>query len=252
MAYILCSILLLSSCLTTRQTNLLVDDGSYNKGTSEKEALSEYRICFGDELHISVKSLVPETNALFSLFSFFDQGQGMHSQIGSSLASFPVYADGTIDFPYLGSVSVIGKSTLEIQLMLEEKLKVITLDCAVRVSLSNRFFSVIGESSVGRYPIAKEKTTIYQALAQARDIRPYGDRTQVKIIRQTETGTMVKVFNVQSQEIINSEFYYIQPNDVIYVQPMSRQFWGMSSFGAVFTLISTAFSFGLTIYQLVK
>jgi polysaccharide export outer membrane protein len=111
---------------------------------------------------------------------------------------------------------------------------------------------VIGESRVGRYPIAKEQTTIYQALAQSQDINPYGDRSKVKIIRQTDSGTVVKTFDIRSKDIINSEFYYIQPNDVIYIQPLGRQFWGIDSFGAIFAIISTVASIGLVIYNFSK
>lgn len=248
---LLCCCFLFTSCLTSRHTNLLVDNGKSSQEISEKDAIDEYRICSGDELRITILSLNPETNALFSLFSPSMTITQTQSQ-NSGLTSFPVSPDGTIDFPYLGAVSVKGKTTLEVKLLLEEKLDVVTKDCSVQVSLNNRYFSVIGESASGRYPIVKEKTTILQALAQANDIRPYGDRTKVKVIRQTETGTVIREFNVQTQDVVNSEFYYIQPNDVIYIQPMGRQFWGMSSFGAVFAVLSTVTSVGLMIYNFVK
>lgn len=249
---LLCCSFFFTSCLTTRHTNLLQDDGQVRKEVSEKEALKEYRVCSGDELRITVLSLNPETNTLFSLFSptVLRENQGNST---SGLTSFPIHTDGTIDFPYLGAVSVKGKTTLEIKLLMEEKLAVITKDdCSVQVELNNRFFSVIGESTVGRYPIVKEKTTILQALAQAHDIKPYGDRTKVKVIRQTEDGTLIREFDIQSSSIVNSEFYYIQPNDVIYIQPMGRQFWGMNSFGAIFAVLSTVTSIGLLIYNFVK
>lgn len=241
-----------SSCLTTRHTNLLQDNRAQVDEINEKEALDEYKICSGDELRVTVLSLNPETNTLFSLFSPTILSEQNQQSGNSGLASFTVYPDGTIDFPYIGSVLVKGKTTLEVKLLLEEKLAVITRDCSVQVSLNNRYFSVIGESTVGRYQIVKEKTTIFQALAQARDIKPYGDRTRVKLIRQTDTGTVIREFNVQSESVVNSDFYYIQPNDVIYVQPMSRQFWGISSFGAVFAVLSTVTSIGLMIYNFVK
>ncbi len=243
----LCCLFLLSSCLTTRQTNLLVDDGQHSKKINETEALEEYRICSGDELKITVATLNQETNALFSMFSMNSGGAS-----GSSLSSFTVYPDGNIDFPYLGSIYVKGKTTLEVKLLMEEKLKTMIGEGAVLVSLDNRYFSVIGEGSVGRYAIVKEKTTIFQALAQSSDIRPYGDRSKVKIVRQTATGSIEKVFDVKSVDIVNSEFYYIQPNDVIYIQPMARQFWGMDSFGAVFAVFSTVISTGFMIYSFVK
>jgi polysaccharide export outer membrane protein len=237
-----------SSCLTTRQTNLLREDAPVGNGKG-LEAIKEYRVCSGDELYISVFSLNQETNALFSSFSH--EGGNNHI-MGSRLSSFTVFPDGTIDFPYMESIYVKDKTTLEIKLMLEEKLQVIAKDCAVQVSLGNRMFSVIGESGVGMHGIVKEKTTIFEALALAGDIQPYGDRAKVKIIRQTSNGTIVKTFDIRSQSLVNSEYYYIQPNDVIYVQPMGRQFWGIDSFGAFFAFISTVSSIGLMIYGYIK
>jgi len=125
-------------------------------------------------------------------------------------------------------------------------------DCFVRVSIENRFYSVIGEASAGRYPIIKEQMTIFQALAQSGGIKSFGDRKHVKIIRQIEGATMIKSFDLRSQDIINSEFYYIQPNDIIYVQPLGRQFLGLTSFGAVFAVVTTVVSLGLMIYNFVK
>jgi polysaccharide export outer membrane protein len=211
------------------------------------EAIKEYRVCPGDELYISVVSLNSETNALFSSFS-----GGSSSGGSSKLSTFTVYPDGTIDFPYMGSFHVKDKTTLEIKLMLEEKLQMIAKDCVVQVTLGNRVFSVIGESGVGNHGIVKEKTTIFEALALAGDIQPYGDRAKVKIIRQTSTGTIVKIFEVRSQSLINSEYYYVQPNDVIYIQPMGRQFWGIDSFGAVFAFVSTLTSIGVMVYNFIK
>jgi polysaccharide export outer membrane protein len=241
-----CLLLLLTSCITTRQTNLLQEDAPISDG-KETDAIKEYRVCSGDELSISVVSLNMETNALFASFSGGGGGAG-----GGSLSSFTIFPDGTIDFPYMGAIYVKNKTTLEIKLMLEEKLQAFAKDCSVQVTLGNRFFSVIGEAGVGQFGIVKEKMTIYQALAVSGDIRPYGDRLRVKLIRQTSTGTVVKTFNVRSQSIINSEFYYIQPNDVIYLQPMGRQFFGIDSFGGMFAFISTITSVGIMVYNYIR
>jgi polysaccharide export outer membrane protein len=245
--YLVCLLFSFSSCLTTRQTNLLREDAPVSDGKG-LEAIKEYRVCPGDELYISVVSLNQETNALFTSIS----GKGGAGQGGSKLSSFTIYPDGTIDFPYMESLYVKDKTTLEIKLMLEEKLQVIAKDCSVQVSLGNRMFSVIGESGVGMHGIAKEKTTILEALALSGDVRPYGDRSKVKIIRQTSTGTIVKTFEIRSQSLVNSEYYYVQPNDVIYIQPMGRQFWGIDSFGGVFAFISTLTSIGVMIYSFIK
>ena len=243
----------LTSCLTTRQTNLLRESESgipsYPRMNTPVE---EYRVKMGDQLSIMITTnpLDLLTTQLFSYFSMM-YGGGMGEEVSSR--SFPVRINGTIHFPYLGDIYVKGKTTFEIQQLIEKRVnESISEDCVVRVFLENRYYSVIGEAIAGKFPIDKEQMTIYQALAQSGYIRPYGDRKHVRIVRQTDNGTMVKSFDLRSKDVVNSEFYYIQPNDVIYVQPLGRQFLGLDSFGAVFAVISTIVSFGFMIYNLVK
>ena len=251
-AGIMLQVLFLTSCLTTKQTNLFQKPGAdVPSYPSINIPVEEYRIKSGDQLLIAITSnpMDQSTTKLFSYFSMTTLNYEGGGEEGSS-RSFPVTVDGAINFPYLGNIYVKGKTTLEIQHLIEKRLhENISEDCFVRVFLDNRYYSVIGEASTGKYPIAKEQMTIYQALAQSGEIRPYGDRRQVKIIRQMDGGTMIKAFDLRSKDIVNSEFYYIQPNDVIYIQPLGREFLGFSSFGAAFTVISTVISLGVMIYK---
>lgn len=248
-------LVLLPSCLTTKQTNLLQEPGGSIPTYPSVPELGEYRIKAGDELRVLIS--VPQDNessaALFSLFSYSQSG-GVDGG-GGRIRTLTVSPQGHIYFPYLGDIYVAEKTTLDIQNLLESKINTDLLvgeGCIVHVSLANRFFSVIGESSSGRYPIAKEQLTIFQALSQSRDINPYGDRSKVKIIRESERGTVVKTFDLRSKDVVNSEFYYIQPNDVIYIQPLGRQFVGINSFGSIFAIVSTVASLGIMIYNLAK
>ncbi|MCC8145807.1 MAG: polysaccharide biosynthesis/export family protein, partial [Bacteroidales bacterium] len=208
---------ILSSCLTTKQTNLLQEPGGGIPSYPSVAEIGEYRINAGDELivRITVPQDDANTGALFSLFT----NTGGSGAEESRLRTLTVSQEGNIYFPYLGDIHVLGKTTLDIQTLLESRINkdLLTMDgCIVHVSLSNRYFSVVGESNAGRYFIPKEQLTIFQALSQSKDIKPYGDRSKVKIIRQTEEGTIIKTFDLRSSDIVNSEFYYIQPNDVIY------------------------------------
>ena len=242
--------LLLTSCLTTKETNLLQKPGGGVPSYPRVEVpVEEYSVKMGDQLLVMI-TFNPLDASTFRLFTYFSTMSGAS---GENERSFPVKPDGTIRFPYLGDIQVKGKTTLEIQQLIKDRIDAsISDDCIVKVSLENRYFSVIGESSQSRYPIAKEQLTIYQALAQCRDILPYGDRKHIKIVRQTDEGTLIKTFDIRSQSVINSEFYYIQPNDVIYIQPLGRKFLGIDSFGAVFAITSSIITLGLTIYHLVK
>ncbi len=250
---VIIQLLCMTSCLTTKDTNLLREPGGEIPVYPREDIIGEYKIKTGDELLISISFTSGTNNKSEQLFSLYSSRSNTSVTESGNLKSTSVQPDGTIYFPYLGNIPVEGKTTLEVRKILEDDLNnKIIKGCLVQVTLKNRFFSVIGESNAGRYPIAKEQMTIYQALSMSQDIFPYGDRTKVKILRQTENGTIIKTFDLRSQDVVNSEFYYIQPNDVIYIKPMSKQFWGIDSFGAFFAVVSTVASLGLLIYGLVK
>jgi polysaccharide export outer membrane protein len=237
--------------LTTRQTNLL-QETSDGRQYPKVEAIGEYRIKVGDELrvNISMPSDFTKTESLYRLFT----GNSSLYDGNSKLRSLAVSPEGNIYFPYIGNIYVLDKTTLDVQIELEGKINneiLVEKGCLVSVSLDNRYFSVIGESGVGRYSIAKEQLTIYQALSQSKDIHPYGDRSRIKVIRQTQSGTVIRTFDLKTMAIVNSDYYYIQPNDVIYIQPLKRQFWGINSFGSLFAVITTLSSLGITVYNVI-
>jgi polysaccharide export outer membrane protein len=247
-------VVIFTSCLTTKQTNLLQPPGGDIPRYSQAKKIGEYTIKPGDELRvqISVPGDNSKTESLYRLFTIDDSSVDLGD---NKLRTLAVSPEGNIYFPYIGDIYVAGKTTIDVQTELETRVNREILsgeNCLVYVRLGNRYFSVIGESHAGRYPINKEQLTIYQALSQSMDVNPYGDRSKVKIIRRTMDGTLIKIFDLRSAEIVNSEFYYVQPNDVIYIQPLPRQFWGVNSFGSVFAIITTVSSLGIMIYNLAK
>jgi polysaccharide export outer membrane protein len=85
----------------------------------------------------------------------------------------------------------------------------------------------------------------------AGDIGDFGDRSNVRIVREIEGQTQVKVFAVRSKDIINSEYYYIEPNDVIYIQRIKGQSFGMNSVTTSISVAATTLAFGGFVYGLV-
>ena len=82
-------------------------------------------------------------------------------------------------------------------------------------------------------------------------IGDFGDRSKVRIVREKEGVTEIKVFDVRSEDIINSEFYYIEPNDVIYIQKIKGQSFGINSVTTTISVVATTLAFGGFVYGLV-
>jgi Periplasmic protein involved in polysaccharide export len=200
----------------------------------EVKAAPEYCIQAGDELSVRLRTLSHENAGPLLLLLEENQtdlisGSASNVAGSSRLYTYSVSTAGDIEIPYVGKVNVKGLTLLQTKLLLEKKLFDLVKQCSVEVSLVNNYFTAIGEFGTGKIPLPKEQTNIYEALALTGKITDVGDRTRVKLIRQTSDGPVIKTFNLRSKEIISSEFFWIQPNDIIYIQPREGQFFGVHS-----------------------
>lgn len=256
--------LALSSCLTSKKVNLLQEPNKQIPSYVDTLSFEDYEIRTSDRLYIQVYSVDERLTKLFN------QGGGngtyMRQQMMSGsgdlygtneLYSYLVDANGNIQFPMIGDVPVRGKTTREVKHLLEQELAGFVKPIgeyslmSVEVQVIGRCFSVIGAVQSARVPLIKEKVTIFEALALAGDIADYGDHSKIRIVREIEGETTIRTFDVRSKDIINSEFYYIEPNDVIYIQYMPGHTFGINHVTTTVAVVATTLSFGGFIYALV-
>jgi polysaccharide export outer membrane protein len=109
----------------------------------------------------------------------------------------------------------------------------------------------MGEWGSGTIRLPKDQTNIYEALALAGKLSDFGDRARVKIVRQTPLGVKVRSFNLKEKQLFSSEFFWVQPNDVIYIQPIDGKFLGVhSSIYSVIGLVTVVASVTTLVLQL--
>lgn len=133
-----------------------------------------------------------------------------------------VTTEGYISFPVLGNIYCKGMTKQQLKADLENKLLTYLTDPLVNIRLTNFNISVLGEvGSPGQKTSSTEKLNIFQALALAGDISDDGNKTNVKIIRSSEDGSRDQVISLDLSEasIVNSPYYYLQQNDIVYVEP---------------------------------
>ena len=243
---------LLSSCITAKKINYLQKPSGPIPKYNDNVGYEEYTISTSDKLYIRVYSPDKDINTIFNGSSQMMMGGQMTS--GSEytdLYTYQVKDNGAIKLPLAGDVHVAGQNVREAKKTVESAIKTIMKDeCSVDVRIVGRYFSVIGSKVNGKYPIFREKMNIFQAMAMAGDISTFGDRGKIKVLRETPNGPQIKVFDIRSKDIINSEFYYIQPNDVIYIQDVKSQFFSVTTFGSALSTLFSTFSFGMLIYYL--
>ncbi|MCQ2345868.1 MAG: polysaccharide biosynthesis/export family protein [Paludibacteraceae bacterium] len=253
---------LMSSCVTSKKVNLLQQPTKHNRIPEYVDTLSfeDYRLRTGDRLYVYVYSVDEQ---IMKLFNAGGTGHGaqMRQQMSQNstneLYTYLVLDDGTIDFPQIGHVQVRDMTTREVKQVLETELSTLIKNYGVakmiscEVNVVQRSYSVISQRGSGNFPISKEKLTIYEALAQAGDVGDWSDRSKVRIIREIEGQTRVLTFDIRSADIIHSEYYYIEPNDVIYVQKLRGQAFGVSNAATTVAIVASTLSFGGFIYALV-
>lgn len=254
--------LLMASCVTSKRVNLMQEPGKNGiPQYADTMSYEDYELRIGDRLYIYVYSVDERVDKMFNSSSGtigIQMLQGGGGVGGSyDLYTYLVQEDGCIDFPMVGRVPVRGMTTRGVKRVLEDELSSFIKSygdyqmMSVEVKIVRRSFSVISDRGSGTFNIQKEKVTIFEALAMAGDIGDFGDRSKVRIVREKEGQTQVKEFDVRSEDIINSEFYYIEPNDVIYIQRIKGQSFGINSVTTSISVVATTLAFGGFVYGLV-
>ncbi len=234
------AIILLSSCYPIRRVGLLQERSGlpeYEKGEYEL-----YRLQKNDELELRVVSLNMETALLF-------QSGGVSNVSANSSFTYRIYEDGTIDIPFLSKVDVAGLTLQEAELKIENELRGFADDIMVKLALSTGTFCVIGDAGRGYFPIYKDRLTIYQALALSGGISPSADLAHVKILRRSVEGMKIIEFDIRPRSVIDSDYYYVYPNDVIYFDFSKRRFWAIDSYSGFLSVISSSLSMLVSVWN---
>jgi polysaccharide biosynthesis/export protein len=171
---------------------------------------------------------------------------------GNSSLSYTIYNDSTVDLPFISHLKIGGLTLEEANRVVEQKIQELDKKASAIIALNNDLFYVIGETGKGQFPIYKDKLTIFQALSMAGDIKTNGDRAKIRIIRETQKGTIIKQFDIRSKSLLDSEFYYVYPNDIIYVSTDPNSFFKIESFGSLMSVITTSVTFLVLVMNIVK
>ena len=214
--------MLLASCSSPKNVAYIQNSDSID--FSRSEVLYDARIMPKDILTITVNTVNPEASAPFNLFVSSELSANRSIGGQRSLQTYLVDNKGCIEFPVIGTTKVGGLTKSACEKLIHDKIQRFMNaeeNPIVTVRMSNYKISVLGEvNKPGMFTVSNEKINIFEALAQAGDLTIYGVRDRVKLIREDEKGHKdVYTLNLNDAEIINSPYYYLQQNDVIYVEP---------------------------------
>lgn len=248
-----------TSCITNKDVVYLQDKGTEVNDSLQIQALAKpYRVQISDVLSINVKALDKELVDIFNPTSGGTNGNNQRNQESLYFTGFTVDLHGNIKFPILGEINVLGFTVKEIEAkvkreLLQQYFKE-TAQIFVTVKLAGLKYTTVGEiSSKGVQVLYQDRVNIIEAIANAGDIEQTGDRTDVLIVRQYPNGQKIHHIDLTDIAAMKSEFYYIQPNDIIMVKPLKRKAIGAGETATeTLTTIASIFSVLVSTYFLVK
>lgn len=240
---------LFTSCISTQDLIYL-----QKKNNSDGEIMiaavesKPYRLQTNDVLSITIKAIDPK---LVAIFSPSNEGAAAgKSESGLYFDGFTVDDHGNIRIPVLGELNVLGFTLDEIRVRVEKQLLAeyfnTEANIFVTVKLAGFKYVINGEiGSTGTKTLFQEQVTIMEAVANAGDITITGDRKAVTIMRKTPTGVQMHDLDLTDINVMQSPYFYLQPNDYIYVKPLKQKTWGtgktgIESLGTIITLLSLA------------
>nr|WP_315184027.1 polysaccharide biosynthesis/export family protein [uncultured Flavobacterium sp.] len=248
--YLLLTIsVLFSSCISTQDLIYLQKkDKSQEDASIIAVGSKPYRLQTNDVLSITIKAIDPKLVAIFNPSN--DGAGGGKSESGLYFDGFTVDDHGNIRIPVLGELNVIGYTLDEIRLRIEKQMLAEYFnkeaDIFVTVRLAGLRYTINGEiGGPGTKTLFQDNVTIMEAIANSGDITITGNRKAVTVMRKTPTGVQMHDLDLTDINVMQSPYYYLQPNDFIYVKPLKQKTWGtgktgLESLGTIITLLSLA------------
>ena len=189
-------------------------------------ALDEYRLQYNDIIDVKIQTNSEEMNGLFNLKTQQNIQAGQQLMGGGDvyyMTGYTIDRDGNIDLPLVGNVKVSNKTLAEAKISVVEELNkyIVSNDFFVRVKLGGIRYSALGEvRRPGKFVVLQDRMTIFEAIANAGDLSITAKRDEILLIRQYPDGTKLHRVNLLDRNIVHTPFYFIQPNDQIYAEPM--------------------------------
>ncbi len=238
--FLLVVLTLLSSCYTQKDKRLLQESRSLPQ--YQAEVYQDYLLQANDELLFRLLTTDEDFIKLIEANTSSPQ----------QALSYRVYPDGTIDLPFVSLIKVAGLTIPQATEEIRKRYSQLVDDAEIKLALANKTFTIIGEAGNGVFPIYKERMTIYQALAQSGEIALSGDRKHVKIVREINGVPEILEFDIRPKSVIDSKYYYIYPNDIIYVQKEASSFYKTNSYTSLLALITSSISLFTTVFYFTR
>ncbi len=203
-------------------------------------SLEKYQLRPGDMLFIRIQTLDENTHRLFNA-EWGRAATQRTSEIPLFFDSHIIDQDGNINLPLLDKIKVKGLSTKEAEEAVQKQIDEFLFEATVIIRLANFKVTVLGEvNRPGTYKVYDSHFTLLEAISAAGDLTVFGNRQNIMVLRKSDNNKIQRL-DITDINVINSEFFYLQPHDVVYIEPLKAKSLGFREFpfSILFSSITT-------------
>jgi len=247
---VLGAVALLAGCVGKRNINYL-EDRSLSQGASKlfENQRFEYHIQVNDVLSIRVLGLDEQTSRFFNV-----EAQNTVQAVSDAalyVNGFSVDKNGQVHIPTVGKIKVQGLTVGEAQDLLQRKINEYFTNATVILKMVSFRVSVLGDvSRPGSYFIYNNQVTLLDALAMAGGPNEFADKTHVTLMRQSDRGVQAIYVDLSSADVLRSEYYYLLPNDIVYVPTLRARAGRMNL--DLFVILLSAISTAAVVFTVIQ
>ena len=209
----------------------------------------DYKLQPGDNLYIRFINTIDERNAAALAGENSLRANYTSTDAGIYLQSYTLDEDGYIELPLTGKIELKNLTVDGAKEKIQAEINKFVNQTTLIVKLSNFNLTVLGEvTRPGMYKVYQSQINLFEAVALAGNMTNFAKNSEVKIIRQTDNGSEVITVDMGKADILSSPYYYLKPNDIIYVEPLKIKQWGFTTFP--YSTVISIVTLGVTLFSI--
>lgn len=242
-----------ASCVPQKKMLYLKDAKMVSENLSQNyvnERSVNYKLQPGDNLFIRVLNTIDERSAA-ALMGDNGSRNYLSSDASIYLQSYTLDEEGCIEMPLIGKTELRNLTVDEAKDRLQTELDKYVNQTTIIVKLSNFNLTVLGEvSRPGMYRVYQSQINLFEAISMAGNMTNFAKNNEVKIIRQTDNGSEIATVDMGVADILSSPYYYLKPNDIVYVEPLKIKQWGFTTFP--YSTVLSIITLGITLFNMLR
>lgn len=211
----------------------------------------DYKLQPGDNLFIRFINTIDERGAASLAGETSVRSNYMSSDASIYLQSYTLDEEGCIELPLTGKIELKNMTVDQAKAKMQTEIDKFVNQTTLIVKLSNFNLTVLGEvNKPGMYKVYQSQINLFEAMALAGNMTNFAKKSDVKIVRQTDHGSEIITIDMGQADILSSPYYYLKPNDIVYVEPLKIKQWGFTAFpySTVFSIVTL----GVTLYSIFR